>query len=92
MKRPLAVKLAGARQRELQAETENVSAGGVLFRADSEIHEGSELEFTFTLPPEITLTENITVRCHARVIRMQKIADEDQVSVAAVIDRYYFAQ
>src|ERR1700693_5393784 len=45
------------------ATTKDVSARGVFFYFDTPIAEGSPLEFTLTLPPEITLTDSIQVRC-----------------------------
>jgi hypothetical protein len=73
-----------------EAQTRDVSARGVCFFVDSAIAVGSGLEFTLTLPPEITLTESIRVRCRGKVVRVQGGAPEGKVGVAAVIDEYEF--
>jgi hypothetical protein len=46
------------------------------------------IEFTLTLPPEITLTESIRVRCKGKVVRVDD--GDGKVAVAAVIDEYEF--
>src|SRR5262245_47352046 len=45
------------------AQTRDVSARGISFYVDAPIAKDSPIEFTLTLPPEITLTESIKVRC-----------------------------
>jgi hypothetical protein len=72
------------------AQTRDVSARGVCFYMDSSVEVGSQIEFTLTLPPEITLTESIRVRCKGKVVRMEERDSNDKVVVAAVIDEYEF--
>jgi hypothetical protein len=72
------------------ATTRDVSARGVCFYLDSSVVAGSPIEFTLTLPPEITLTESIRVRCKGKVVRVEDGASEQKVAVAAVIDEYEF--
>jgi len=43
------------------------------------------------LPPEITLTESIRVRCKGKVVRVDDGGPEGKVAVAAVIDEYEFS-
>ena len=75
---------------EKTAQTRDVSARGICFYLDSAITAGSSIEFTLTLPPEITLTESIRVRCKGKVVRVDNGAVEGKVAVAAVIDEYEF--
>jgi hypothetical protein len=75
---------------EKSAQTRDVSARGICFYLDSSIAEGSVIEFTLTLPPEITLTESIRVRCKGKVVRVEDGGPEGKVAVAAVIDEYEF--
>jgi len=74
---------------EKAAQTRDVSARGICFYVDSAIAAGSPIEFTLTLPPEITLTESIRVRCKGKVVRVDD-DKEGRVAVAAVIDEYEF--
>ncbi len=84
---PVAVK--HPEQGEVSAFTRDVSSRGICFYISTPLEIGSQLEFTLTLPPEITLTEAIRVRCTARVVRVEE-GDGNGLAVAAVIDRYEF--
>jgi hypothetical protein len=75
---------------EKSAQTRDVSARGICFYVDSAIAEGSGIEFTLTLPPEITLTESIHVRCKGKVVRVDDTASDGKIAVAAVIEEYEF--
>jgi PilZ domain len=72
------------------AQTRDVSARGICFYADSAIHAGTKIDFTLTLPPEITLTESIRVRCKGQVVRVEGGNTAGKLAVAAVIDEYEF--
>ena len=87
---PVAVTYAndGSQEQEKSAQTRDVSARGICFYVDSAIAPGSLIEFTLTLPPEITLTESIRVRCKGKVVRVDD--GDGKVAVAAVIDEYEF--
>ena len=90
MKLPLSVKMPKGEEAELTAETKDVSARGIFFYFDSSLNEGSPIEFTLTLPPEITLTESIRVRCSGKVVRVDRSAADAKVGIAAAIDQYDF--
>ncbi len=75
---------------EHQAQTRDVSARGICFYLDSAVQAGSGIDFTLTLPPEITLTESIRVRCKGRVLRVEGGSTSGKMAVAAVIDEYEF--
>ena len=80
----------GEKQEEHAAQTRDVSARGICFYVDSAIQAGSAIDFTLTLPPEITLTESIRVRCKGRVVRVEGGSPAQKMAVAAVIDEYDF--
>ena len=80
----------GENGQEHTAQTRDVSARGICFYVDSAIQAGAGLYFTLTLPPEITLTESIRVRCKGRVVRVESGNSDGKVAVAAVIDEYEF--
>jgi hypothetical protein len=76
-------------QQEHLAETENISAGGVLFTVDAEMAPGSKIEFSIAMPATVLGTaSDVMVKCVGRVVR----CDEEgaRKSVAAVIDEYRF--
>ena len=80
----------GEESQERDAQTRDVSARGVCFYLDSAMQAGSNIDFTLTLPPEITLTESIRVRCQGRVLRVEGGPTNGKMAVAAVIDEYEF--
>jgi hypothetical protein len=80
----------GENEQEHEAQTRDVSARGICFYVDSAIQAGSAIDFTLTLPPEITLTESIRVRCKGRVVRVEGGSPATKMAVAAVIDEYDF--
>jgi PilZ domain len=87
---PVSVTYSENGSQEKTAQTRDVSARGICFYLDSAITAGSPIEFTLTLPPEITLTESIRVRCKGKVVRVDNGAPDGKVAVAAVIDEYEF--
>jgi len=71
-------------------QTRDISTRGVYFVTQKELAQGSEVDFTLTLPTEITRGSEVLVRAHGRIVRVDKRGDEDfeTVGVAAVIERY----
>ena len=72
------------------ATTKDVSARGIFFYFDTPVAEGSRLEFVLTLPPDITLTDPIRVRCKGRVVRVDPAPGDGKVGIAAAIEEYEF--
>ncbi len=72
------------------AQIRDVSARGISFYLDSAVAQGSQIGFTLTLPPEITLTESIRVQCKGRVVRVEEGGEDGKLAVAAVIEEYEF--
>jgi PilZ domain len=72
----------------LHYRTRDVSAGGVSFYSAMPIPKFSDISFVMTLPPEVTLTEGIDIRCHAHVVRVER--DGIGFCIAAAIDRYEY--
>ena len=87
---PVLVSHVGNGADPVPAHTRDVSARGVCFYLDALMTIGSAIEFTMTLPPEITLTESIRVRCKGKVVRVDDSLADAKFPVAAVIDEYEF--
>ena len=66
----------------------NVSARGIFFYMDAAPGEGSRIEFTLTLPPEVTLTDSMRVDCRGHVVRVVSDKPGVNVGVAATIDGF----
>jgi len=87
---PVTVSYTEIGSQEKSAQTRDVSARGICYYLDSTIQAGAAIEFTLTLPPEVTLTESIRVRCKGKVVRVDQGTPDGKVVVAAVIDEYEF--
>jgi len=87
---PVSIRYTDGHAQEIAAETRNVSAQGVFFYVQSKLAEGSRIEFTMTLPPEVTLTDSIRVRCQGKVVRIDNTGSGPEIGVAALIEQYDF--
>jgi len=85
---PVSVKFLENGRQEAAGHTRDVSARGVFMYRETDIHVGAPIEFVMTLPPEITLSDAIRVRCTGTVLRVEKSGSEQGVAVA--ISKYDF--
>jgi hypothetical protein len=87
IKLPVSVKSKSGEQR---AETENISANGVLFQVvDADMPIGSAIDFTISLPADIVGAEvDVRLDCKGRVVR--NFEDAGRHGVGVVIDEYRF--
>jgi PilZ domain-containing protein len=88
---PVAVKFLDNQQHETFGNTRDVSSRGVFFYMESNVNEGSPIEFVMTLPSEITQTEPIRVHCTGKVVRVDN-ADAEEQGVAVAIEKYDFVR
>jgi c-di-GMP-binding flagellar brake protein YcgR len=74
---------------EHRAETIDISAGGILFRSETDVEVGSSVEFTVAMPGDVLGSDrDILVKCLGRVVRCsQELTGR---SIAVVIDEYKF--
>lgn len=71
------------------AETQNISANGVLFAMDNDVPVGSAVDFTILLPGDIVgLKKSVQIDCRGRVVR--SFEDRGRRGVGVVIDEYRF--
>jgi len=71
------------------AETDNISANGVLFHVDSEMPVGSLVDFTISLPADVVGAEaDVQLDCRGRVVR--NFEEDGRRGVGVVIDEYHF--
>jgi len=71
------------------AETQNISANGVLFRMDADVPVGSAVDFTISLPADVVGAQSdVQVDCRGRVVR--SFQDGGRRGVGVVIDEYRF--
>lgn len=67
--------------------TEDVSASGVYFHLHPNTQIDSEIEFLLTLPPEVTMSTAVVVKCKATVVRVTASTAKG-IGVAAAIDSH----
>ncbi len=71
------------------AETQNISANGVLFQVDSEMPIGALVDFTISLPADVVGAEaDVQVDFRGRVVR--NFEEDGRRRVGVVIDEYRF--
>ena len=74
----------------LNGQTRDISTRGVYFLMDEDLAPGTTMDFTLTLPQEITGGAAVLVRAQGRVVRVDKKMEENKqrMGVAAVIEKY----
>jgi len=81
--------------------TQDLSSRGVFFFTDAPLEAGAEIELTLRMPSEITLGEDMPVRCRGRVLRVVRPAAgmeelpgrgraETKIGVAVRFDGYEY--
>jgi len=80
-------------ERQLDArngQTRDISTRGVYFLIAEDMAPGTELDFTLTLPAEITRGTEVFIRAHGRVVRVERKAEggTEKLGIAAVIEKY----
>jgi hypothetical protein len=85
---PVAVQCPEGSFPQETALSHDVSAKGIFFLMRSRPREGSPIEFTVTLPAEVTLTDPMRVNCKGRVIRVVEDENTHRIGVGATIEGY----
>ncbi|MBZ5704474.1 MAG: PilZ domain-containing protein [Acidobacteriia bacterium] len=86
---PVSVRLSGA-DNEGHGFTQDLSARGALFYTDFVLSVGDAIELTLVMPSEITLAENMRVRCRGKVVRVAKPVVGTRTGVAVHLEGYEF--
>jgi len=90
---PLRVMRTGSGHMGKDAQTCNISAGGVLFSSEADVPLGGAIEYIVTLADLHGLKVNL--RCFGKVVRMEKSAAAPRTPeflIAATLDRYQFVR
>jgi hypothetical protein len=70
--------------------TQNLCARGALFHTDLPLSEADAMEITLVMPSEITLAENMRVRCRGKVLRVVSSGAGNRSVVAVHLEGYEF--
>jgi hypothetical protein len=88
---PVTVTAQSGQAAGAMAESRDVSSHGICFLCNEPIEPGSSIEFTVVLPPEVTMSVPLRVRCSGTVVRKENRSHGDQrFAVAASIQSYEF--
>jgi hypothetical protein len=87
---PVSVRLSGNTGPEGCGFTQDLSARGALFYTDFQLSLGDAVELTLVMPSEITLAENMRVRCRGKVVRVCPPAAGSKCAVAVQLAGYEF--
>jgi PilZ domain len=86
---PVTVTASSGEQIQATAKTRDVSSHGICFYCDASMEPESVIEFTLTLPIDVTMTEPISVRCRGKVVRVES-KQAGKFAIAAAIESYEF--
>jgi hypothetical protein len=70
--------------------TLNLSSRGARLWTDFPLTQNELIDMTLVMPSEITLTEEMSVRCSARVLRLELDREFGKPAVAVKIERYEY--
>jgi hypothetical protein len=85
---PVSLRLPG--EVECVGITQDVSARGAFILTEVKVTEAATVEFAVVLPPEVTLTESMRVRCRGKAIRVEGPGLGGKFGVAVAIENYEF--
>ena len=86
---PVGIRVSGSAD-EGCGFTQDLSARGALLYTDFVVAVGDRVELTLVMPSEITLAENMRVRCRGRVVRRSNPGVGSKPAVAVHLEGYEF--
>ncbi|HEY7679850.1 MAG TPA: PilZ domain-containing protein [Terriglobia bacterium] len=76
----------------VRTRTKDISARGIYFDFLEQMEVGSDVDLELNLPPELCAGKNVRIRCHGRVVRLEKPKADGSVGVGASIEDYRFVR
>ena len=86
---PVSLHLTGT-DREGSGFTQDLSARGAFLYTDFPVTVGDAIELTRVMPSEVTLAENMRVRCRGHVLRVCSAGSGAKCGVAVHLEGYEF--
>src|ERR1700690_841470 len=86
---PVTIRLADS-DSEGYGFTQDLSVRGALLYTDFAVSEGDAVELTLVMPSEITLAENMRVRCRGKVMRVCTALTGTKFGVAVHLEGYEY--
>ena len=73
----------------IEAETKDVSTGGLYFEASADWKVGTEIECLLYLPARVFGRQPVAIRCRGKITRVSK-KDPGSIGVGAMIEQFKF--
>ncbi len=73
----------------IEAETKDVSTGGLYFEASADWKVGTEIECLLHLPARVFGKQPVAIRCRGKITRVSK-KDPGSIGVGAMIEQFKF--
>ncbi len=73
----------------IEAETKDVSTGGLYFEASADWKVGTEIECLLHLPARVFGRQPVAIRCRGKITRVSK-KDPGSIGVGATIEQFEF--
>jgi hypothetical protein len=89
MSLPMRVLPREADEKELRANTRDVSYRGLYFLSEAKFDVGSPIDFILKLPEPVSATGVVDIRCSGKIVRVEA-GTNGTMGVAAKIERYEF--
>ena len=89
MSLPMRVLPGKAHKSELLTHTRDVSYRGLYFLCETKFEIGTPIDFVITLPQQVTQANEVNIRCHGQILRVEQGANGN-MGVAAKIEQYEF--
>lgn len=86
---PVSVRVVGS-DHQGSGFTQNLSASGALLCTDLLLSQADAIELTLIMPSEITLGENMPVRCRGRILRVHASGRDGKFATAIHLEKYEF--
>ncbi|MDP9146792.1 MAG: PilZ domain-containing protein [Acidobacteriota bacterium] len=91
MSLPVSVVVPEKDGQELPVRMRDVSYRGLYFFGMDKFEAGGEIDFVITLPPSVSKTNQVRIRCHGEIVRVESAGSgNENMGVAARIERYEF--
>lgn len=86
---PIRVLAREANEKELSAQTRDVSYRGLFFHSEANLPVGTPIEFVITLPRQVSKSGDVNIRCSGQIVRVESVSN-GRMGFAARIERYEF--
>ncbi len=89
---PMRARLRGHDAPELETTTKDISSSGLYFTLSRSFEIGSEIECRIDLLDESAGNVPVMLRCHGKIVRVERPDADNRIGIAATIEEYQLTQ